>query len=186
MISSQGENTQPYPPDQSFIPTFILMANVQNPKNKAEKTSGKSLEKKPKSPKSSSTTGEKENPLVGALRRGAENLVSFTRGAISPAKAGGPGKNIRDFISRTTDALTEKTMETTQAVKLRMAILEIEHHLNRLYPDIGKTTYDLWASKQTPLLDNPDLKSKIEMVQTYRQRLDALKKELQKEESRPD
>ena len=72
----------------------------------------------------------------------------------------------------------EKTEETKRTVRLRMAILDIEHHLNRLYPDIGNMACDLWKAGETPLLDNDELKAKVELVWEYLERRETLRAEL--------
>ena len=86
---------------------------------------------------------------------------------------------LRRLYERTSSQVLEKTEETRKTVRLRMAILDIEHHLNRLYPDIGKTACDLWEIGKTPLRSNRDLRSKVELVKEYRARRNALNEELQ-------
>lgn len=88
-------------------------------------------------------------------------------------------EQLRAIYNRTSEQVLEKTEETRKVVRLRMALLDIEHHLNRLYPDIGKTACDLWERGETPLLDNVDLRSKVELVKEYRARRKTLRHELQ-------
>ncbi len=71
--------------------------------------------------------------------------------------------------------MLEKAEETRKAVKLRMAILEIEHHLNRLYPQIGKIACDLAEEGKRTLFQDSDLKERIEMAAEYRERLRELR-----------
>jgi len=87
--------------------------------------------------------------------------------------------DLKRLYEKTSEQFREKTEETRKTVRLRMAILDIEHHLNRLYPDIGKLACDLWKRGEVPLLNNPDLRSKVELVWEYLERRDALKSELQ-------
>ena len=65
-----------------------------------------------------------------------------------------------------------------------MAILEIEHHLNRLYPQIGKLACDLAAGGTEDWPGDADLRAKIELAEEYRGRLDALRAELQEHQQR--
>jgi predicted DNA-binding protein len=78
----------------------------------------------------------------------------------------------------TSDQVLEKAEETRKSVKFRMAILEIEHHLNRLYPQIGKLTCDLAEKGAKDWQKDKNLKTKIDLAEEYRQRLDELKKNL--------
>ena len=86
---------------------------------------------------------------------------------------------LKRIFERTSTQVREKTEETRKTVRLRMAILDIEHHLNRLYPDIGNTACDLWEKGKTPLRSDKDLRSKVELVKEYRARRKELNRELQ-------
>ncbi|MDH4121499.1 MAG: hypothetical protein OEV94_07335 [Deltaproteobacteria bacterium] len=140
---------------------------------------------KDKAPKPEQTPEEEaaqdDGILLGSLKEGARKIVEMTGIEHAPG-----GEAIKGFLLRATGNVMEKTEEVSRVMKLRMAILDIEHHLNRLYPDIGKTTYDLWAKKETPLLDNPSLRSKIEMVHDYRNRLDDLRAQLKEANEKKD
>ena len=85
-------------------------------------------------------------------------------------------EQVREIFQTASGQVREKAEETRQAVKLRMAIMEIEHHLNRLYPQIGKLVCDLAEGKKDPL-KNPEIKSKIELAEEYRERLKELRAE---------
>ena len=119
-------------------------------------------------------------PLIGALGKLFKSLLEWL--PVIPSFLRGNSEWKDDFkrlYERTSEQFREKTEETKKTVRLRMAILDIEHHLNRLYPDIGKLACDLWKRGETPLLDNEELSAKVEMVWEYRERRDALKAELQ-------
>ena len=91
---------------------------------------------------------------------------------------------LRELFDSTSDQVREKAESTKKAVKLRMAVLEIEHHLNRLYPQIGKITCDLADEGGQSILQNDDLKSRIELASEYRERLTELRSEQDMEYSR--
>jgi hypothetical protein len=91
---------------------------------------------------------------------------------------------LKEVFYSTSDQVLERAEETRKSVKLRMAMLEIEHHLNRLYPQIGKLTCDLSASRGDGWPDDPDLRAKVELAEEYRGRLDALRKELEEHQQR--
>jgi predicted membrane GTPase involved in stress response len=84
---------------------------------------------------------------------------------------------LRELFDSTSDQVREKAESTKKAVKLRMAVLEIEHHLNRLYPQIGKITCDLADEGVHTILQNEDLKTRIELASEYRERLKELRSE---------
>ncbi|NIP72732.1 MAG: hypothetical protein GWO16_06705, partial [Gammaproteobacteria bacterium] len=65
-----------------------------------------------------------------------------------------------------------------------MAILEIEHHLNRLYPQIGKLACDLAATNADDWATDADLRAKIELAEEYRARLGELRGELESHQQR--
>jgi hypothetical protein len=126
--------------------------------------------------------GEKSRgaPLLNALGRLLKAIAEWL--PLLPAMLRGDGEwkeDLRRLYEKTSEQFREKTEETRKTVRLRMAILDIEHHLNRLYPDIGKLACDLWKRGEVPLLNNPELKSKVELVWEYLERRDALKAELQ-------
>jgi len=87
-------------------------------------------------------------------------------------------EQVRALVYTTSDQVLVKAEETRKGVKLRMAILELEHHLNRLYPQIGKVTCDLVAQGDKNLLDHEELTSRIKLAEEYRNRLDELKTQL--------
>ncbi|MCH7478239.1 MAG: hypothetical protein IIA14_09060 [SAR324 cluster bacterium] len=86
-------------------------------------------------------------------------------------------QQVEQIFRVTSGQVREKAEETRQAVRLRMATLELEHHLNRLYPQIGKIVCDLADDGKKMLLSDQELKTRIEMAAEYRQRLNALRDE---------
>ena len=86
-------------------------------------------------------------------------------------------QQVEQIFRVTSGQVREKAEETRQRVRLRMATLELEHHLNRLYPQIGKIVCDLADDGKKMLLNDTELKPRIEMAAEYRQRLDALREE---------
>ena len=84
---------------------------------------------------------------------------------------------VKHLFDSTSDQVLVKAEETRKAVRLRMAVLEVEHHLNRLYPQIGKLVCDLSSEGRTDLLDDPDLNSKIQLADEYRRRLQELREQ---------
>lgn len=120
------------------------------------------------------------SPLAGALGKLLKALAEWI--PLLPAFLRGDSEWKEDFrrlYEKTSEQFREKTEETRKTVRLRMAILDIEHHLNRLYPDIGKLACDLWKRGEVPLLNNAELSAKVQLVWEYRDRRDALKSELQ-------
>jgi hypothetical protein len=119
------------------------------------------------------------SPLLGAVGRLFKSLMEWIPVLPAFLRTGEWKEDLKRLYDKTSEQFREKTEETKKAVRLRMAILDIEHHLNRLYPDIGKLACDLWKRGETPLLDNAELRAKVELVWEYRDRRDALKAELQ-------
>ena len=99
-------------------------------------------------------------------------VFSFLRGDVDKNRG-----RLREFFDTTSDQVREKAESTKRAVKLRMAVVEIEHHLNRLYPQIGKITCDLADQGVNTILQNEELKTRIELAAEYRERLKELKSE---------
>lgn len=103
----------------------------------------------------------------------ATKTVQFIRDNTGAAR-----EQVQDLFQITADHVSEKTEEARKVVQLRMAVMEIEHHLNRLYPQIGKLLCDL-SERQlpAPLLDK-DLRAKMDLAAEYRVRLNDLHKDL--------
>ena len=101
-----------------------------------------------------------------------EKSFSFFR--LDPDKT---REQVRDIFHATSDQVREKAEETRRAVKLRMAALEIEHHLNRLYPQIGKMICDMAEEGKKTFHNNPEIKEKLELAEEYRNRLAELRAE---------
>jgi len=91
---------------------------------------------------------------------------------------------LKEVFYSTSDQVLEKAEGTRKSVKLRMAILELEHHLNRLYPQIGKMTCDLSETGEKEWFGNEDLKTKMTLAGEYRQRLTEMKDELNRHHHR--
>ncbi len=107
------------------------------------------------------------------------NWVSFLRNKTEDTR-----HQLKEVFYSTSDQVLEKAEETRKSVKLRMAILEIEHHLNRLYPQIGKLTCDLHAQGKGDWPNDADLRAKMDLAEEYRKRLDALRTELAEHQQR--
>lgn len=99
-------------------------------------------------------------------------VFSFFRGDVDKNRG-----RLRELFDTTSEQVREKAESTKRAVKLRMAVVEIEHHLNRLYPQIGKITCDLADEGVNTILQNEELKTRIELAAEYRQRLKELRSE---------
>ena len=114
-----------------------------------------------------------------AIQLGIDKILLFGAQMLSLFRSDskqGRGR-LKELFDTTSDQVWEKAESTKRAVKLRMAVVEIEHHLNRLYPQIGKITCDLADEGAHSVLQNEDLKSRIELAAEYRQRLKELKSE---------
>ena len=125
-----------------------------------------------------------ENQLFfKAIQLGVDRILLFGAQVISffRGDAGNSRGKIRELFDTTSDQVREKAESTKRAVKLRMAVLEIEHHLNRLYPQIGKITCDLAEDGVKAILQDEALKSRIELAAEYRERLSELKSEQQEQ-----
>ena len=77
-----------------------------------------------------------------AIQLGVDKILLFGAQVLSffRGNSGESRGRIKELFDTTSDQVREKAERTKRAVKLRMAVLEIEHHLNRLYPQIGKIT----------------------------------------------
>lgn len=129
---------------------------------------------------------KKETRTDTALKKGLDQLTQVGSQLASLLRFNGERtrEQVREIFYSTSDQVLEKAEETRKAVKLRMAIMEIEHHLNRLYPQIGKVTCDLVAAGKKQLLSNTDLKSKIDLAEEYRERLTTLREEMKAHQDR--
>ncbi|MCZ6474350.1 MAG: hypothetical protein O7A08_09775 [SAR324 cluster bacterium] len=117
--------------------------------------------------------------FFNAIRLGVDKLLLFFARAFPflRGESGKTGQQIKDMLSSTSEMVREKAEFTKKAVKLRMAVVEIEHHLNRLYPQIGKITCDLADEGKKSILQNKAIKNRIEVAAEYRERLQELKAE---------
>jgi hypothetical protein len=110
----------------------------------------------------------------------ASKTVQFIRDNTEHAR-----DQVHDLFATTAEQVSEKTGEARKVVQLRMAAIEMEHHLNRLYPQIGKLLCDLTKRQlPAPLLDK-DLRAKLDLATEYRERLTALRKELDAAQAAP-
>lgn len=88
-------------------------------------------------------------------------------------------EQVQDLLQVTTEHVSEKTEEARKSLQARMAMLELEHHLNRLYPQIGKLLCDLTERQlPAPLLDK-ELRGKLDLATEYRDRLASLRRDLE-------
>jgi hypothetical protein len=124
--------------------------------------------------------------LAALLRRALDqalyllmNWLSFLRSKTEDTR-----HQLKEVFYSTSDQVLERAEETRKSVKLRMAILEIEHHLNRLYPQIGKLTCDLHLQHPEGWPEDGDLRAKVELAEEYRQRLQTLHGELEQHQQR--
>lgn len=88
-------------------------------------------------------------------------------------------EQVQQLFYSTSDQVLERAEETRRAVRLRMAIMEIEHHLNRLYPQIGKQACDLMADGRGNPAEDEAWRGKVELAEEYRTRLRTLRAELE-------
>jgi len=111
--------------------------------------------------------------LVELLNKLAGNTIVFFKQGFSFLRFDSEKtrEQFKDIFNTTSDQVREKAEETRRAVKLRMAVLEIEHHLNRLYPQIGKLICDLSEEGKKTFHQNPEIKAKLELAAEYRERL---------------
>lgn len=122
---------------------------------------------------------DRNSLFSNAFRLGMDKLL-WSAGQVLPflrSDREHTGYQFKEIFNTTSDLVREKAEVTKRAVKLRMAVLELEHHLNRLYPQIGKITCDLAAEGKKTILQDEALKSRIELAAEYRQRLQKLKEE---------
>ena len=122
-----------------------------------------------------------DQKFTGVLKTLADFLIGMGASLLSLLKINTEKtrEQVRSIVFTTSDHVLEKAEETRVGVKLRMGIMEMEHHLNRLYPQIGKITCDMAAqsTRKNPLSD-PVLKAKIELAEEYRARVLELKEQL--------
>ena len=122
---------------------------------------------------------EKNQPsiLLDIVRSATDKAIPFLAQGISLLRFNSEKtrEQVKEMFHSTSDQVLEKAEATRQAVKLRMAILEIEHHLSRLYPQIGKLLCDLAEDGKKSFHQNPDVKTKLELAAEYRERLAELK-----------
>jgi len=118
-----------------------------------------------------------DKDMVSSVKDGAQQMVGMVKRVLSLNDPEGH-MSLKDMWQRTSDTVVEKADEAKRSVQLRVSIHDIENHLNRLYPDIGKTAFDLWSRGEVPLLNNKDLKLKLETAKEYSDRLQALRKQL--------
>jgi len=132
------------------------------------------------------TPTEVADRLAALLRRGLDQVLYFLAHGFSflRHRTEDTRHQLKEVFYSTSDQVLEKAEETRKSVKLRMAILEIEHHLNRLYPQIGKIACDLAAERKDALPDDADLRAKVELAEEYRGRLGELRQQLEARQQR--
>lgn len=128
------------------------------------------------------------HPLVDTLKKRFDETLfhGMKWFSILKAKTDNTRGHLQEVFYTTSDQVLEKAEDTRKSVKFRMAILEIEHHLNRLYPQIGKIVCDLSANGTKSWSRDAKLKSKMELAEEYRQRLQELKQELDTFQKKPE
>ena len=120
------------------------------------------------------------NMIKSAVKSGMDQLTDAVMEGVSSLKRRGVGEHFEDLMNNAPAQVMEKAGETKKAMQVRMAIRELEHHLNRLYPQIGKRTCDLAATGEKKLLENEELAKMVELASEYATRLKELR-EHQKE-----
>ena len=115
--------------------------------------------------------------FLNVAKRGADFLIYFATHIFSFLRqnSGRTREQVKNLVSSTSDQVLEKAENTRKGVQLRMALLEMEHHLNRLYPQIGKMLCDLMADKVKNPTNNAEISEKIELAEEYRGRVAELK-----------
>lgn len=91
--------------------------------------------------------------------------------------SGGLAERAKQIFDTTSDQVLQRAEETRRAVKLRMAIMDVEHNLNRLYAQIGKLSCDAAPEESEGIPIRGDLADKLSLAREYRQRLAALREE---------
>jgi hypothetical protein len=91
--------------------------------------------------------------------------------------SGGLAERAKQIFDTTSDQVLQRAEETRRAVKLRMAIMDVEHNLNRLYAQIGKLSCDAAPEDSEEIPIRGDLADKLSLAREYRARLAALREE---------
>ena len=102
-----------------------------------------------------------------------------------PENTGDISRKAKLIFDTTSDQFLEKAQETRRAVKLRMAIMDVEHSLNRVYTQIGKLSCDVVREGVEAIPVNGDLSDKLTLAHDYRKRLEELRKEQEAPQQRP-
>lgn len=91
--------------------------------------------------------------------------------------SGGLAERAKQIFDTTSDQVLQRAEDTRRAVKLRMAIMDVEHNLNRLYAQIGKLSCDAAPEDSEEIPIRGDLADKLSLAREYRQRLATLREE---------
>ena len=123
---------------------------------------------------------ERRNPGTTPLQKVYDQLVGsasrtfqFLKGNTERTR-----EQVQELFQHTAEQVSAKTGEARRVVQIRMAVLEIEHHLGRLYPQIGSQLCDQ-VEKDSLAGLNKDLQSKLDLAAEYRQRLVQLRTKLE-------
>ena len=122
-----------------------------------------------------------DNPrqsLGERLRKLPQRLGSWWR-----EDSGGLAERAKQIFDTTSDQVLQRAEETRRAVKLRMAIMDVEHNLNRLYAQIGKLSCDAAPEESEEIPIRGDLAEKLSLAREYRERLASLREEQREQTS---
>ncbi len=91
---------------------------------------------------------------------------------------------VQDLLLGAAEQIGDKAKETRHLVELRLAALEVEQNLSRLYPQIGKLICDAAEQGAAPAMPDRDLQAKLDLAGEYRKRLLELRSALESEQTR--
>ncbi len=100
--------------------------------------------------------------------------------------AGDLRRRAKMIFDTTSEQFFEKAQETRKAVRLRMAIMDVEHSLNRVYAQIGKLSCDVAPENGDSIPLQGDIAEKLQLAREYRARLLELRKEQEAAQRRPE
>lgn len=86
------------------------------------------------------------------------------------------GEGVQRFVRSATGQVRTQSEGARHNMKQRMTMLELQHHLSRLYPQIGRLACDMQADQRLQHEDE-ELTHLVEQAQEYRQRLKEIEAE---------
>jgi len=124
--------------------------------------------------------GGQYNAFLDALKQGLAQAMRQMAGwfAFLRDNTRDTRHQLKETFYQTSDTVLEKAESARKSVKLRMSILEMEHNLNRLYPQIGKMLCDQALQDKKAMPKDETLRQKIADADEYRKRVDELKEKL--------